>query len=335
MELINYESLFERSNNPYMVVNAELRIVAANEAYLRITGNTRASIIGRELVPGEELRASLERVIASGERDQVRYTVAELRVWSATQTPLLNAEGRVIFVLHHPVDVTELSSLRETNSNLERFVYVASHDLKAPLRGIATTAKFIEEEIGRTTSPEAREYLRLLRGRVTRMDALIEGILSHARGGEDDVKQTVNVEELARETFELLAPGPNVRFRLAPGLPTLTTSKAPLQQVFLNLFSNALTHSKRCDVSITVSCEREGELYRFCVGDNGPGIAPEFHERVWEMFQTLQPRDAGEGSGIGLATVKKIVESRGGKVAIESTPGTGARLLFWWPAHER
>ena len=140
-----------------------------------------------------------------------------------------------------------------------------------------------------------------------------------------------NVEALVRESIELVAPPPGARIEVGPGMPRLVTERAQLQQVFLNLIGNAIKHARRDDPVVRISAEDEGDMLRFEVADNGPGIPLQYQERVWGMFQTLSSRDQVEGTGIGLATVKKLVERRGGRVGIASEGGSGARFFFLWP----
>jgi signal transduction histidine kinase len=103
--------------------------------------------------------------------------------------------------------------------------------------------------------------------------------------------------------------------------------------VFLNLMGNALKHSGRSDTRVRVAVSDEGDFYRFSVADNGPGIPRQFHTKIWEIFQTLQPRDKVEGAGIGLALVRKNVESRGGRAWLESEESHGSEFHFLWPKH--
>lgn len=223
-------------------------------------------------------------------------------------------------------------ALEISNRDLDQFAYVASHDLKAPLRGIAHLSEWIEEELADKMNDESRNQMRLLRGRVHRLEALINGILSYSRAGRKREKlETVNVGALLAESAELLAPSREARIVVEGGMPTLHAERVPLQQVFMNLMNNALKHAQRADPHIEIACADAGAFYDFTVKDNGPGIPAQFHDRIWGIFQTLEARDKVEGTGIGLSVVKKIVETRGGRVAIESEPGSGATFHVYWP----
>jgi len=134
-----------------------------------------------------------------------------------------------------------------------------------------------------------------------------------------------------REVVELLSPSSEVIVDIAPDLPTVEAERVPLQQVFMNLVSNAMKHGSTDAPRVEVGWSRINGSVEFYVRDNGPGIAPEFHQRIWTLFQTLEARDKVEGTGIGLAVVKKIVESQGGTAWVESTPGAGATFRFTWP----
>ncbi|WP_437632935.1 PAS domain S-box protein [Sorangium sp. So ce854] len=224
-----------------------------------------------------------------------------------------------------------IAALERSNKELDQFAYVASHDLKAPLRGIANLTQWIEEDLAGRLEGEPREHMSLLRGRVRRMEALIDGILDYSRAGRVRHEvEAVDVGQVLSDVVELIAPAPEARVEVSPDLPVLRTERVPLQQVFMNLISNALKHARRADVRVRVGHRDAGQLHEFFVEDNGPGIAPEFHDRVWGLFQTLEARDKVEGTGIGLSVVKKIVESRGGRIWIDSSPGRGATFRFTW-----
>lgn len=223
-------------------------------------------------------------------------------------------------------------SLARINRELDQFAYVASHDLKAPLRGIASLAQWIEEDLGGKLSAESQTHLELLRARVHRMASLIEGLVQYSRSGRVRNKvETVDVGHVLTELVEMLNPLAAASIHIAPGMPTLDTERFPLQQVFLNLLTNALKHSGRPDTRVSVRVREHGPFYEFTVEDDGQGIPAEFHAKVWEVFQTLQPRDKVEGAGLGLALVKKNVEGHGGRAWLESEEGRGAAFHFLWP----
>jgi PAS domain S-box-containing protein len=222
----------------------------------------------------------------------------------------------------------------EAYRELDQFAYVASHDLKAPLRGIANLARWIQDDTGERLGAESIEHMRLLQGRVHRMEALIDGILAYSRAGRVlKSPEAVDTGTLVREVIELLAPPSGVTIHVPPQMPTLNAERVPLQQVFLNLIGNAVkyTRAERPDPVIRIDWRDAGNAFEFSVSDNGPGIEPEYHERIWGIFQTLAPRDKVEGTGIGLSVVRKIVESRDGSVSLESSPGQGAIFRFIWP----
>lgn len=228
-----------------------------------------------------------------------------------------------------------IAALERSNAELDQFAYVASHDLKAPLRGIGNLSEWLEEDLGPLLTGAAKEKLHKLRGRVYRMEALIDGILDYSRAGRVRHKaERVEVSRLIGEVTELLAPKTGVAIEVGPSMPVLTTERVPLQQVFMNLVGNALKHARRDDARIEVRVADDASFFRFTVKDNGQGIAPEFHERIWGIFQTLEARDKVEGAGIGLSVVRKIVESRGGAAWVESAPGAGAAFHFTWPKRE-
>jgi PAS domain S-box-containing protein len=225
-----------------------------------------------------------------------------------------------------------ISALARSNRELDQFAYVASHDLKAPLRGIANLSQWIEEDLGSDVPAEVTEKMVLMRGRVQRLEALIDGILQYSRAGRVHSQvERVDVGALVGDVVELLAPPPEITVTVAPNMPEITTERAPLQQIFMNLINNAIKYNKHAGATIDVSWRDAGHMYAFSITDNGPGIEPEYHERIFGIFQTLESRDRVEGTGIGLSVVKKTVELHGGSITVDSALGEGATFTFDWP----
>ncbi|MBC8740370.1 PAS domain S-box protein [Paraburkholderia sp. UCT31] len=225
-----------------------------------------------------------------------------------------------------------LQEISSANEELTNFAYVVSHDLKAPLRAIGSLADWLSTDYADKFDDEGREHMRLLISRVHRMSALIDGILQYSRVGR--VKETsvaVELNLLVREVIDLLAPSENIAVTIEAPLPTVFCERTRIQQVFQNLISNAIKYMDKPDGQVWINCVAKADRWQFSVADNGPGIEQRHFERIFQLFQTLAPRDRVESTGVGLALVKKIVEMYGGEIWLESTPGTGSTFFFTLP----
>ncbi len=338
----------------------------SNPFYQQLVGSR--PIIGRtvrEALPeleGQGFFELLDRVYETGEPFSAREMLVRVDrnndghpedvYVDFAYVPLVAPNGRPFGIMAHAVDVTMQVELRQvaerkaeeltrlsvelerSNQDLDQFADVASHDLKAPLRGIANLTEWIEEDLGDRITGESRSHMELLKGRVHRMEALIDGILTYSRAGRvHDAPTDVDVGALLAECIELLDPPATTEVVLGPGMPVLRTERVPLQQVFMNLIGNAIKYNVRPGARVEVVSELVGNAWRFSVSDNGPGIDERYRERIWQIFQTLAPRDKVEGTGIGLSVVRRIVESRGGRTWLDSELGKGTTFHFTWPLH--
>jgi len=222
--------------------------------------------------------------------------------------------------------------LEAANNELQQFAYIVSHDLKAPLRGMSQLTHWLVNDYAGAFDEQGREIADLLLGRVKRMDNLIDGILEYSRIGRvtGQVEQ-LDLNSLMTEVLDLLSPPSNIQIDIASKLPSISGDKFRIQQVFANLIGNAIKFMDKPQGKIRVTYEDGGETWRFCVMDNGPGIDAKYHDKIFQIFQTLHPRDEVESTGIGLAIVKKIVELYDGKIWVESEVGTGSTFYFTWP----
>lgn len=224
------------------------------------------------------------------------------------------------------------ATLKNRNAELNQFAYVASHDLKAPLRAIANLSEWIEEDLEGQLPEENQHQLVLLRSRVQRMENLINGLLEYSRlGRREGQVETIDLHQFLAEIVDSLSPPEGFTVALPDNLPTLTTNPVALRQVFANLISNAIKHHDRDRGRVQITAQVQDTQFKFAVTDDGPGIAPEYHAKVFTIFQTLKARDELESTGIGLSIVKKIIESEGGTIHIESNVGQGAMFIFTWP----
>jgi signal transduction histidine kinase len=233
--------------------------------------------------------------------------------------------------------VRELMAAREklerSNHELDAFAYVVSHDLKAPLRGIINLTNWLEEDLEDQLAADQRKQMELIRQRVGRMQALIDGLLEYSRVGRVRKSPTaVDTGRLVRTVVESMDLPDNVEVRVQT-TAEIFTDELRLTQVFQNLIDNAVKHHPGPEIRITVDSCEVGDSWDFTVQDNGAGVAPLHHERIFGIFQSLGNGDEVQGTGVGLALVKKIVESNGGTVRVESSgvAGEGARFCFTWP----
>ena len=223
------------------------------------------------------------------------------------------------------------SSLEKDNQELDEFAYVASHDLKAPLRGIEQLAYFIEEDAGDMLPPDSREDLSLLRDRIKRLEDLLSSLLEYSRiGRKDGEAGWVDSKKVFENVLDLYVPTDRFRVNLPEDMPAIFAPLAAVELVFRNLFMNIVKHhDKDCGV-IDVEIESTDSEVIFTIRDDGPGIPEEYQEKVFQPFQTLKPRDEMEGSGMGLALVKKTMETHHGRVELFSDGKRGTSFSVVW-----
>lgn len=262
------------------------------------------------------------------------------RWFLATKIPFYDQHGHIGGLVGISRDITEHKQLEEqlrertakleaTNKELQSFAYIVSHDLKAPLRAIAKLAQWLVEDYAGAFDAKGNEMVKLLVGRVQRMDNLINGVLEYSRigrfAGEDE---RIDLNRLLPDMLDSLAPPPTVQIMIAPEFPTIVADRTRVTQVFQNLLGNAIKFMDKPQGQIAVKWADDGACWRFSVKDNGPGIEPKHYDKIFQIFQTLHSRDEIESTGIGLAIVKKIVELYGGTIGVESEVGNGS--TFWW-----
>ncbi len=229
--------------------------------------------------------------------------------------------------------VTERTAqLASANRDLNDLVYALSHDLKAPLNAVGQLASWILEDYSETFDEEGKERMELLLGRTSRMNNLIEGIFEYSRLGRVQERKTnVDLHKLCTQVIDLVDPSKDNQLIIENRLPSLICRKSRQELLFWNLAQNAVKFMDKPNGEIRIGCQDQGDHWRFSVADNGPGIDPKYHERIFRIFQTLAPRDELESTGVGLSLVKRIVEDSGGEVWLESDVGKGSTFFFTLP----
>jgi signal transduction histidine kinase len=225
--------------------------------------------------------------------------------------------------------------LENANKELNDFAYVVSHDLKAPLRGIKTLAQWITTDYADRLDENGRGQLNLLLSRADRMHNLIDGVLQYSRVGRvKENKVQINLNELVSEVIDMVAPPENISITVENELPVIEFERTRIAQVFQNLLSNAVKFMDKPEGQVRIGCVAEDGWWKFSVTDNGPGIEEKYFEKIFQLFQTLSPRDEVESTGVGLTVVKKIIEMYGGRIWVESKVGQGSTFLFTLPKHK-
>ena len=223
-------------------------------------------------------------------------------------------------------------ALTRSNRELDEFAYAASHDLRAPLRSIANLADWLEEDLGDRLDATAHAHLDRMRGRVQRLERMVDALLRFARAGRDLVHVEIDSARVFEQVVRELAPPPSARVVCEARLPALRGDPRALHEVLRQLIGNALVHAGREDVTVRVAAREVADGWELVVADDGRGIPEALHGRIWEMFETIEPRDRVDSSGLGLALVRKLVEASGGRTWVTSPPVGGVAFHLTWPS---
>jgi two-component system, LuxR family, sensor kinase FixL len=352
---VRMRAIFENAVDAIITIDERGIMERLNPAAERLFGYPEAEVIGKNvsmMMPSpyrEQHDGYLAHYLQTGEKRIIgkgREVIGQRKDGSIFPMDLAVAEMRIgdrrMFTgvvrdiserkqaeERHKALMEEISS---ANEELTSFAYVVSHDLKAPLRAIGSLANWLTTDYADKFDEEGKEHMRLLVNRVHRMGNLIDGILQYSRVGR--VKESfvaVDLNKMALEVIDLLAPPENIKVELESHLPVIVAEPTRIQQVFQNLISNAIKYMDKPQGTVRISCNDDGRYWRIGVADNGPGIEQRHFERIFQLFQTLAPRDKVESTGVGLALVKKIVEMYRGKIWVESSIGQGTTFWFTLP----
>ena len=295
-------------------------------AYLVVPPITELTNTFRRLAEGETL-LSLPQTDRGDEIGEMALAAQVFNKRNQETQELLERSRELSAELTQKAD-----ELVDINAELDNFAYIASHDLKSPLRGINQLATWVEEDVGDQLPEESRVHLEKLRFRVRKMEIMLQDMLDYSRiGRSQEQTETVDTRSMLCEVVELLENPGNIEIRINPDLPVFSTCRIPFEQVFLNLITNAIKHHDHPESgTICVDVTEQPDFYEFVVSDDGPGIPDGQHERIFQMYQRVGNPNV-DGSGMGLAIVKKQIGIRGGEIHVHSEAGKGAEFRFTWP----
>ncbi len=350
-------SILERAGDAIVVLGTDGRIVLANQAAHRLAGgNPLLRPFGEAfpLTPTESGDAETLAACGGIPARDVEGGPAEyvLRSPSGPPRTLLVNAASVLGLCDEPAGcvlcMTDISVQKEnerrlaralddaasSNRELQQFAYIASHDLQEPLRMVTSYLQLLERRYRDELDQDAREFIGFAVEGAQRMQQQIMDLLTYSRitsrGQPPSPVDPATALAEAITRLELMIAETGAEICIGP-MPVVQADPSQLTQVFQNLIGNALTFRSSEPPRIRIEAVKEEDAVRFSVSDNGIGIAPEYHDRIFQMFQRLHPRDRYPGSGIGLAIVQRIVERHGGRVWLESAEGKGSTFFFTIP----
>jgi len=349
-----YHSLVE--NLPICVYRIDLegRLTFGNSTYLKDLGRSLDELLGKtvfDMFPEEQAKkydADDHRVIETGQAFhdvEEHYVRGEKLYVEVLKSPVHDHEGQTVGVQGLYWDVTArwraeeqlrktLAELERSNTDLHQFAGAASHDLHAPLRRIATRVELILDQWESQLDAETQQHLAFIVSNAEHMQELIDDLLSHSRvGALDEPLEQVDCDSVLQKALSNLADSVREsRAQVQVGhLPQVIANRVELTQLLQNLIANAIKYRGEEPPQVDVHVESRKDDWLFRVADNGIGIAPEHHEKVFEAFHRLHGEEKYPGTGIGLATCKKIVERLDGSIWVESEIGRGSTFLFSLP----
>ncbi|MEM6329337.1 MAG: PAS domain S-box protein [Planctomycetota bacterium] len=338
----------ESTSEVFVFGSDDLRFVYANRGACQNLGYSEAEVLRLtppDIKPGFSEQQFRDHIapLHDGRRNALRFETVHKRKDGSTYNVDVRLQlakyGDAQCFVATVLDTTELKrrthELEQANEQLEQFAYIASHDLKAPLRAVDHLATWLSDDLAGRLPAASEGHLTQLKQRVARMEKLLEDLLAYSRAGRTrgEVRE-IDLPELIDGCVQLLNLPEGFRVVTRVEQTTLLGDRSPLETVVRNLVGNAAKHHDLGRGEIHVSATRQDDApgyLRFEVADDGPGIDPEMRSKAFVMFQTLKPRDEVEGSGMGLALAKKLVEAQGGRVWIEANQPRGTRVCFTWP----
>ncbi|MAW97031.1 MULTISPECIES: PAS domain-containing sensor histidine kinase [unclassified Leeuwenhoekiella] len=343
-----YSNIIANMNLGLIEVNNDDEILMINQSLEEMSGYTEAELLGEKgmdilLYPGDRDKLNAENEsrqhgASNSYEIRARRKNGELRHWLISGAPNYNINGKVVGSIGIHLDITDLKNLElqkenllrkleKSNDELQEYAHVVSHDLKSPLRSLSALVDWIREDNRDCFDEQTFANFGLIDQTLEKMEQLISDVLNYSSMGiENSKREQVPVKQVLDDIRTLIHIPEHIKLTYPENLPVLLADRVKLQQLFQNLIGNAIAYCDKNPGWVQISWEEQQNVYLFKVSDNGVGIAPEYHDKIFKIFQSLQKRK--ESTGVGLSIVKKIVELYNGKIWLESTPGEGTTFYF-------
>ncbi len=343
-----YRSIIANMNLGLIEVDLDDEIVMVNQSLESMSGYEQHELIGKKGMEVFLTADQRNRLIEENKKRlkgrsnsyelEVRRKDGELRHWLVSGAPNYNINGKVTGSIGIHLDITELKNLEvqkenllkkleKRNEELQEYAHVVSHDLKSPLRSINALVSWIREDNFDKVSAETQQNLDMIDATLEKMEQLISDVLEYSSiGAENSDKKPVDLNRVLEDIETLLHIPEHIKLEINKPFPTIIADKVKIQQLFQNLISNAIRYCDKEIGHVKLNYEELEDHYKFSVEDNGIGIAPEFHEKIFKIFQSLNK--SKDSTGIGLSIVKKIVDLYNGEIWVESELEKGTTFYF-------
>ncbi len=254
-------------------------------------------------------------------------------LYKPLDTNITRAKVNVFETLYYQQQAlkSSLQQIAQMNKQLDDFVHIVSHDLKTPLNGILGLVEWVQEDLDGYDNETVKENLEHIRRSAENLSSMITGVLEYSKSSKITYKRDdIDLDSFISDIIKLILPPAHIRVELQAGLPVIKGDHIKLQQVLQNFIGNAVKYNDKAEGLVKISMEEKPNCYEFTISDNGPGIDPKNHQRIFQLFQTLNPISDIDSTGVGLTIVKSIVENQGGKIHVDSELGKGASFTFQW-----
>lgn len=342
-----YSSIIANMNLGLVEVDTHDVIQMVNQSFCQMSGFEQNELVGQvltEVVPftsEEAMPAKTKRRLA-GQSDsyevEVLHKNGTTRHWLISGAPRYNESGRVIGSIGIHLDITNqknlefqkeklLKDLEASNTGLQEYAHIVSHDLKSPLRSISSLATWLHEDYKDVLDEGGKQNLQMMQEKVASMDKLIHGILEYSTANSSELdSSTVNLNEVVSEIAETIYIPEHVTISVPEKLPVIQADSTKMHQLFQNIISNAVVHIEKEKGVVMVIAKENDDFWEFTIKDNGVGIPEKYHEKIFKIFQSIGNDE--RSTGIGLSIVKKIVDRYEGTVWVESEMGEGTDFHF-------